>query len=187
MRRKRVGFAPGSPHRRAIRAPLTRHPRAANASLTRQGRAGRAPPLRRRRDRVLGSGESVDPSTRVDQTKSNIGRVGQASVRRPHTALSKEASVYAFAISGVVQYVGVATGGLEGRLYGYIRPGRGQPTNIRINQFIRDKLTQGNEGQVFVASPEASSWNGLPVHSIAGLELGLIQAHHLPWNVKGTR
>lgn len=103
------------------------------------------------------------------------------------TAVSKEAGVYAFAISGVVQYVGVATGGLKGRLYGYIRPGRGQPTNIRINQFIRDQLTQGNEVQVFVASPEASSWNGLPVHLIAGLELGLIQAHHLPWNVKGTR
>ncbi len=102
-------------------------------------------------------------------------------------APSKEPSVYAFAISGVVQYIGVATGGLKGRLYGYIRPGRGQPTNMRIHQLIRDQLTQGNEVQVLVASPEASSWNGLPVHASAGLELGLIHAHHLPWNVRSSR
>lgn len=103
------------------------------------------------------------------------------------TAPTKEAGVYAFAISGVVQYVGVATGGLKGRLYGYIRPGRGQQTNIRINKLIRHQLTLRNEVQVLVVSPEASAWNGLPVHASAGLELGLIHAHHLPWNVRSSR
>ncbi|CAN5585144.1 hypothetical protein BH10PSE14_BH10PSE14_40580 [soil metagenome] len=100
--------------------------------------------------------------------------------------MTKEVGVYAFVIDGEVQYVGVATTGLKGRLYGYSRPGRGQKTNIRINEIIRARLELAHHVEVFVATPEPAQWNGLPVDTCAGLELGLIKKYSLPWNVRSS-
>jgi hypothetical protein len=46
--------------------------------------------------------------------------------------LPKAVGVYAFAKGGIVLYVGLATTGLAKRLYFYVKPGVGQPTNLRL-------------------------------------------------------
>lgn len=95
--------------------------------------------------------------------------------------------VYAFAISGVVHYVGVATVGLSQRLYSYTRPGPSQVTNQRLNSLMSEKLSMGVKIEVYVATPPDLEWNGLPVHGSVGLELGLIKLYHLPWNSRSAR
>jgi len=101
--------------------------------------------------------------------------------------LSKEIGVYAFVMDGVVVYVGVATGGLKGRLYGYQRPGIGQQTNLRLNDVIKTELAKTPNIDILVAMPGDMEWNGLPVHGAAGLELGIIKKYALPWNVRSAR
>jgi hypothetical protein len=103
-----------------------------------------------------------------------------------NTPLPKGVGVYAFAISNAVMYVGVATMGLSKRLYFYRKPGASQKTSIRINALMKDELTQIPVIEVLTATPEDSSWNGLPIHGSAGLEFGLIKKFDLPWNVRGA-
>lgn len=103
-----------------------------------------------------------------------------------NTDIPKHIGVYAFAKDGVVLYVGVATGGLKGRLYGYSRPGRGQQTNLRLNNTIKLELSTHPAIDVLIATPDDLEWNGLPVHASAGLELGLIKKYALPWNMRSA-
>ena len=54
--------------------------------------------------------------------------------------LPAKAGVYAFAIDGVVQYVGLASKSLRQRLGFYRKPGVSQRTNVRLNEIIRGHL-----------------------------------------------
>ncbi len=101
-------------------------------------------------------------------------------------ALPKEVGVYAFAKDGVVMYVGVATMGLAKRIYFYAKPGVSQRTSLRLNEMIRCELQASRQIDVLVAHPEDMEWNGLPVHGAAGLELGIIKAFTLPWNMRSA-
>jgi hypothetical protein len=100
--------------------------------------------------------------------------------------LPKDIGVYAFASAGRVLYVGVATMGLKRRLYLYGKPGPTQRTNQRIQELIREALSAGKEIEVYIALPTDSSWNGLPIHGSAGLELGLIRKYSLAWNKRSA-
>lgn len=40
---------------------------------------------------------------------------------------------------------------------------------------------------ILITQPEDMDWSGLPVHGAAGLELGLIKAYALPWNMRSAR
>lgn len=102
-------------------------------------------------------------------------------------ALPKEVGVYAFVRADVVMYVGVATMGLAKRIYFYARPGVSQRTSLRLNDIIRRELQSAAEIDVLIAQPEDMLWNGLPVHGAAGLELGLIKAYALPWNMRSAK
>jgi hypothetical protein len=102
-------------------------------------------------------------------------------------ALPKEVGVYAFVRAGVVMYVGVATMGLAKRIYFYARPGVSQRTSLRLNDIIRRELQSAAEIDVLIAQPEDMQWHGLPVHGAAGLELGLIKAYALPWNMRSAK
>ncbi len=102
------------------------------------------------------------------------------------TALPKEVGVYAFVKDGFAMYVGVATMGLAKRIYFYARPSASQRTSLRINEIIRTELRAAGEIDVLVAHPQDMAWNGLPVHGSAGLELGLIKAYSLPWNMRSS-
>lgn len=101
-------------------------------------------------------------------------------------ALPKEIGVYAFAIDGVVKYVGVATMGLAKRLYFYAKPGASQRTSVRLNEQMRGELSAVSHIDILVAMPHDLEWNGLPVHGAAGLELGLIKKYALPWNMRSA-
>lgn len=90
--------------------------------------------------------------------------------------------VYAFAIDGIVHYVGVATRCVANRLGFYRRPGTSQRTNIRLNALMIEVLASTDRIDVLVARPEAATWDGLPVNMCAGLELGLIHDFQLAWN-----
>jgi hypothetical protein len=98
----------------------------------------------------------------------------------------KEKGVYAFTTAELVRYVGVASMGLKKRLYFYGRPGSTQRTNIRINAAIIDALRSSEDVSVYTATPPNFEWNGLTINGRAGLEIGLIEAFHLPWNVRGV-
>ena len=102
-------------------------------------------------------------------------------------SMPKDVGVYAFVKNGVVMYVGVATMGLAKRIYFYAKPGVSQRTSIRLNEIIRSELGSGAQIEVLIAQPEDLEWNGLPVHSAAGLELGLIKAYALPWNMRSAK
>lgn len=102
-------------------------------------------------------------------------------------ALPKDVGVYAFVRAGVVMYVGVATMGLAKRIYFYARPGVSQRTSLRLNDIIRRELQSAAKIDVLIAQPEDMQWHGLPVHGAAGLELGLIKAYALPWNMRSAK
>jgi hypothetical protein len=112
--------------------------------------------------------------------------LGEHSQVVPGSRLPDHGGVYAFAIDGVVQYVGLASKSVRSRLGFYRRPGATQATNIRLNGIIIAALGRGADVRVLVACPPDTRWNGLPVRGTEGLEAGLIKEFHLPWNVRGS-
>jgi len=100
--------------------------------------------------------------------------------------LPRKAGVYAFAIDGVVQYVGLASKSLHQRLNFYRKPGASQRTNIRLNEIIRGRLEGGAMVQILVGHPPDHQWKGFRISGAEGLEAGLISAFDLPWNMRGA-
>ena len=106
---------------------------------------------------------------------------------RMDKAAPKERGVYAFVLDARAVYVGLATMGLSKRLYFYGKPGESQKTNMRLNALLRDEISSGSVIDIYTVTPPTLSWNGLPISGDAGLERGLIDAYHLPWNIHGAR
>ncbi|NNM75710.1 GIY-YIG nuclease family protein [Sphingomonas sp. ID1715] len=98
-----------------------------------------------------------------------------------------DAGVYAFAVEGVVHYVGLTRFGLRTRLGHYVYGHERQRTSARIKQLILGALAADRSVTVLIARPPAMSWNGLPVDGAAGLETGLIKMIRPPWNQQGNR
>lgn len=98
----------------------------------------------------------------------------------------KTPGVYAFVIAGEVKYVGVTHASFHQRMGNYRLGNAAQRTSSRINLQIADELAAGRVVEIYLATPEASTWNGLPVNMAAGLEEGMIQAFSPPWNMRGT-
>ena len=93
-----------------------------------------------------------------------------------------EPGVYAHVVDGKVSYIGSATMGLKKRMYFYEKPGKGQSTNLRINPLIEEQLKAGREVELLTAIPGQSTWNGLPVDLVPGLEAGLLRELRPSWN-----
>lgn len=131
-----------------------------------------------------------EPLTTDVLIKAGFIKHGTWVVRDGEIALSlsapKEEGVYAFAQGDQVRYVGLASNGLAQRLYQYTRPGPTMRTSIRIRQTILDNHPHGVPVDIYLAFPEDADWNGLPVHTASGLELGIIRKYHLPWNIRGA-
>lgn len=102
------------------------------------------------------------------------------------TPAPRDPGVYAFVIDSLIKYVGVTKSGFHRRMYNYQRPGPTQSTSIRINQIIAQHVGAGTVVEVYIAVPPALEWNGLPIHSAAGLEAGLIEMIQPPWNKQGV-
>ena len=101
--------------------------------------------------------------------------------------LPVQSGVYAFAIDGVVQYVGLASKSLRQRLGFYRKPGASQRTNVRLNEIIRGHLHKGIVVQILTAHPPDQEWNGFKIKGAEGMEAGIIEEFHLPWNMRGTQ
>ena len=97
-----------------------------------------------------------------------------------------EAGVYAHVVNGKIYYVGVATMGLKKRLYFYGKPGSTQRTSIRVNGLIKEELKAGRTVGLIAAFPGPTSWSGLPVDTVTGLESGLVKKFSPPWNKRGV-
>jgi hypothetical protein len=106
---------------------------------------------------------------------------------RAGAPLPKWPGVYAFVIGDRAHYVGLATMGLARRLHFYARPGSTQRTSQRLNKRLKQELGADRRVAIYTAAPDDLVWNGLPVNASAGLELGLIQSFHVPWNIRGAR
>jgi hypothetical protein len=100
--------------------------------------------------------------------------------------LPASAGVYAFAIDGTVQYVGVSARSLRQRFGFYAKPGSTQTTSIRLNEMIRGHIERGAIVEILIAHPPDFDWNGLKVSGPEGLEAGLIREFNLPWNKRGS-
>jgi hypothetical protein len=94
--------------------------------------------------------------------------------------------VYAFILEGVIVYVGLTQTGLKTRLDHYRRGYEGQRTNQRIKELIAAALAKGRRVEVLIAVPPELDWNGLPINTAAGLEMGLIKSIKPAWNILGT-
>ena len=95
--------------------------------------------------------------------------------------LPKAAGVYAYAVGGVVSYVGSAQRGLRKRLRHY-EIAKTLRTAHRVRQEILTLLASGHEVEVFVIVTSPMTLNGLPVDGVAGLEEGLIRSWRPVWN-----
>lgn len=99
----------------------------------------------------------------------------------------REPGVYAFAVDGLVMYVGLTRYGLRTRLGHYVYGHAQQRTSARVKGLILGALADGRSVSVLVAMPPQMMWNGLPVDGAAGLETGLIAALQPPWNQQGVK
>jgi hypothetical protein len=113
-------------------------------------------------------------------------RIDEAGALVLTEPLPNEVGVYAFVKAGIVMYIGVATMGLAKRIYFYGKPAVSQRTSVRLNATIREELGNASEIDILIAQPDDMTWNGLPVHGSAGLELGLIKAYSLLWNMRSS-
>jgi hypothetical protein len=94
--------------------------------------------------------------------------------------------VYAFAVNGMIAYVGLTRGALRTRLGHYVYGHERQRTSARVKSLILATLKRGDTVEVCVACPPALEWNGLPVDGAAGLETGLIRLIRPHWNKQGA-
>jgi hypothetical protein len=97
-----------------------------------------------------------------------------------------ESGVYAFAADDIIVYVGLTNSGFRTTFDQYRRGDERQRTRARVNKRIADALSKGQCVKVFVVTPEALEWHGLPVVTAAGLEAGLIRMIRPPWNITGA-
>ena len=94
--------------------------------------------------------------------------------------------VYAFILEGVIVYVGLTQTGLRTRLDHYRRGHERQRTSRRVKALIATALTEKKRVEVLIAIPPAMDWNGLPINTAAGLEMGLIKSIKPVWNILGA-
>lgn len=96
------------------------------------------------------------------------------------------AGVYAFAVDGLVHYVGLSRSGLQTTMGQYVYGHAKQLTRARVKCLILECLAEGRKVSLAVAHPPPLEWNGLPVEGAPGLEAGLIRLIRPPWNVQGA-
>lgn len=102
------------------------------------------------------------------------------------TPVPRDSGVYAFVVGGIVKYVGLTKSGFHRRMYSYRRPGSTQRTSLRLNEIIVQHLSGGFAVEIYIAVLPALEWNGLPIHTAAGLEAGLIDMIQPAWNKMGV-
>ncbi|OWU84118.1 hypothetical protein ATO6_13710 [Oceanicola sp. 22II-s10i] len=118
-----------------------------------------------------------------ERTAWEQGEDGRLSVP---SDLPKQPGLYAFHDGRHALYVGLASMGLSKRIRFYARPGSSQRTSMRIGALIGEALALGQTVGLLTMEPPHGIWNGLPIHTAAGVELGLIQTYSLDWNIRSA-
>lgn len=98
----------------------------------------------------------------------------------------RDPGVYAFATDGIVRYVGLTRAGFHKRMGNYRSGNPQQRTSHRINRVILEQVSAGTVVEIYLATPPAIDWSGLPINAAAGLEAGLIDLIQPPWNMMGV-
>ncbi len=98
--------------------------------------------------------------------------------------------LYAFVLEMEVgdklMYLGKTTKSLKQRFTGYLKPGSGQQTNIRVNERIVDLLNKGSKISIYVFKDiECLQWSGYNLNLPAALEDSLVNKFSPDWNVHG--
>lgn len=91
--------------------------------------------------------------------------------------------LYAFVVDGEVKYVGKTTLPLKNRMYGYLKPGPTQSTNIKNRANIKSVLERGRIVQILALSDNGLHHYGdFNINLAAGLEDDLIAKLNPEWN-----
>jgi hypothetical protein len=96
-------------------------------------------------------------------------------------------AVYAFLLNGQVVYIGKTTTCVRRRMYGYRKPSLTQPTNNRVKALVVAALKGANQVQLWTVAPPSTTWMGLPVNTVVGLEEALIADMNPLWNMMGNK
>lgn len=92
-------------------------------------------------------------------------------------------ALYAFAVGEDVRYVGKTLRPLQRRLYGYLRPGDTQLTNVRVRQLIVQALAAGDSVSILAFADEREQRIGrFRLNVPAGLEDDIIRQLRPTWN-----
>jgi hypothetical protein len=144
---------------------------------------------RPRRDRGVTEEEAVISTEQLITTGFRLAgrwesRDGLTMIRS--FEVGKAPGVYAYAVDGVVMYVGSAQRGLQRRMRHY-EISLTMRTAAPIRATILECLGDGRSVEVYLLpDPPTISWNTLPVNLIAGIEEGLIRALNPAWNIRSN-
>ncbi|MFD3393413.1 GIY-YIG nuclease family protein [Aquirufa sp. OSTEICH-129V] len=96
------------------------------------------------------------------------------------------AFVHEMEVGDKLMYLGKTTKSLKQRFSGYLKPGSGQQTNIRVNDRIIDLLNKGNKISIYVFKDiECLQWSGYNLNLPAALEDSLVNKFSPEWNIHG--
>jgi hypothetical protein len=91
--------------------------------------------------------------------------------------------LYAFISDGEAVYVGKTTQTLQGRLYGYQKPGPTQFTNIKGNKLLKKLLAEGKSVDIYALPDNGLHHFGVfHLNLAAGLEDSIITTLEPKWN-----
>lgn len=97
-------------------------------------------------------------------------------------------ALYAFVVDGEVKYLGKTAMPLRQRFYGYLNPGSGQKTNLRVNEKICKSLANGTDVEIWVFfGADQLQWLDYPINVPAAIEDALISDLQPEWNIAGIR
>ena len=92
-------------------------------------------------------------------------------------------ALYTFVAGGDVRYVGKTARTLRQRLYGYLKPGDSQRTNIKVRGKILEALLESNAVEIFgFADPRVQRVGRFLVNPAAALEDDIIAQLKPAWN-----
>ncbi len=96
--------------------------------------------------------------------------------------------LYAFVEEDQVLYIGKSTRTLAQRMYGYLKPGVSQRTNLTNHANLLARLIESAEIEIYVfLATETLTYRGWTISLAAGLEDTLIARLQPQWNKTGLR
>jgi len=95
--------------------------------------------------------------------------------------------IYCFIIDAIPKYFGITRNTLRSRMYQYSNPGRGQSTNIRINQLLTNSLQNNQSVEIYVFVDNGLiQYGNFTINLALGLEETLISFYRSEWNFRAN-